>query len=158
VELDFTERRHSPRVATARGTIAALHVSVPARLLDLSPEGLLLACEVPLRAGSTLRVVSGLEGRRLDVELCVRHVSSRRDEGLGSHVVGGSFLSFDSMARQTITALLGANGFRPAGEQPPWADRGRSNAPAHGGVRRERRTRRPERLRPEPEAWISRAS
>ena len=45
----------------------------------------------------------GLAGRRLEVELCVRHVSSRRGEGVGGCVVGGSFPPFDPTARQIIS-------------------------------------------------------
>jgi len=108
MEPEFRERRRSPRLSADNRTMVALHVSVPVRLLDLSSDGLLLACEAPLRVGSTVRVVSGLAGRRLEVELCVRHASSRRDEEVGGYVVGGSFPSFDPTARQVITALLGA--------------------------------------------------
>ncbi len=103
-------------------TIAALHVSVPVRVLDLSPAGLMLACEAPLRVGSTVRFVTRLAGRRLEVELCLRHVSRRRDEEGGGYVFGGSFPSFDATARQTIDALLGENGLRPAGEPAPRTD------------------------------------
>jgi hypothetical protein len=127
VDHEFRERRRSPRLATERGAMAALHVSVPVRLLDLSSDGLLLACEAPLRVGSTLRVVSGLAGRRLDVELCVRHVSSRPEWEGGGHVVGGSFPSFDPTARQTVTALLDANGRCTTGEPALQVDRGRPN-------------------------------
>ena len=155
MDHEFRERRRSPRLATERGAMAALHVSVPVRLLDLSSDGLLLACDVPLRAGSTVRVVTGLAGRRLDVELCVHHVSNRRDEGVGGYILGGSFPSFDPAARQIITALLGANGFCADGGPAPRADRSRSETPARRGVRRERPVRRPEYQRPEPAFWTS---
>ena len=119
MEHEFSERRRSPRVSTECGTIAALHVAVPVRLLDLSSDGLLLACDVPLRVGATVRVVTRLAGRRLEVELCVRHVSRRRDEGVGGYVYGGSFPSFDQTARHTIAALLGENGLaRPPNRFP----------------------------------------
>jgi len=108
MEHEFRERRRSPRVSADNRTMVALQVSVSVRLLDLSSDGLLLACEAPLRVGSTVRFVSGLAGRRLEVELCIRHASSRRDEGAGGYVVGGSFPSFEPTARQVITALLGA--------------------------------------------------
>ena len=146
---ELTECRRSPRVAIENGTIAALHVSVPVRLLDLSSDGLLMTCAAPLRLGSTVRVVSGFAGRRLEVELSVRHVSVRRDERAGGYVVGGSFPSFDATARQIITALLGASVFCAAGEPAPRAAHGRSEAPVRGGVWRERPVRRPERPRPE---------
>jgi hypothetical protein len=155
VEHEFTTRRRSPRVSAENGTIVALHVSVPVRLLDLSSDGLLLACEVPLRVGSTVRVVTGLAGRRLEVELCVDLVSNRRDEGVGGYVLGACFASFDPTARQVITALLSANGLRPDVEPAPPAAQGRSETPARGGVRRERPVRRPEHPRPERASWIS---
>jgi hypothetical protein len=133
----------------------ALHVSVPVRLLDLSSDGLLLACEVPLRVGSTVRVVTGLAGQRLEVELCVDVVSNRRDEGVGGYVLGACFASFDPTAQQAITALLNANGMRPALEPAPRAAQGRSETPARDGVRRERPARRPEHPRPEQASWLS---
>jgi hypothetical protein len=155
MEHEFRERRRLPRMSTESRTLEALHVSVPVRLLDLSSDGLLLSCEAPLRVGSTVRVVSGFEGRRLEVELCVRHVSSRRDERAGGYVVGGSFPSFDPMARQIITALLGASGLCTAREPAPRPAPGRLETPARGGVRRDRPVRRPEYSRPEPASWIS---
>jgi hypothetical protein len=135
--------------------MVALHVSVPVRLLDLSSDGVRLACEVPLRAGSTVRVVSGLAGRRLEVELCVRHASSRRDERVGGYLVGGSFPPFDPTARHIIAALLGASAPLTAGERARWAGQDRAETPARGGVRRERPVRRPGHSRPDQTSWIS---
>ena len=155
MEHEFRERRRSPRASTDNRTMVALQVSVPIRLLDLSSDGLLLACEAPLRVGSTVRVVSGMAGRRLEVELCVRHASSRRDEGVGGCVVGGSFPSFDPTARQIITALLAASVPCTAGEPAPWVAQGRSKTPTPGGVRRERPARRPGQPRPDQASWIS---
>lgn len=155
MEHEFTPRRRSPRVSAENGTIVALHVSVPVRLLDLSSDGLLLACEVPLRVGATVRVVTGLAGRRLEVELCVDVVSNRRDEGVGGYVLGACFPSFDPTARPFIAALLSANGMCPDVEPASRAAQGRSETPARGGVRRERPVRRPERPRPEQAFWIS---
>ena len=155
MEHEFKERRRSPRIATEHGTMAALHVSVPVRLVDVSPDGLLLACEAPMRIGSILRVVSGLAGRRLEVELCVRHVSSRRHEGVGGYVVGGSFPSPDPAVRHMIAALLSTNGLYPAAGPEPRLDRGRLVAPARGGVRRARPARRQDRPGPGPAPWIS---
>ena len=155
MEHEFVERRRSPRVSTETATLTALHVSVPVRLLDLSSDGLLMTCAAPLRLGSTVRVVSGFAGRRLEVELSVRHVSVRRDERAGGYVVGGSFPSFDATARQIITALLGASVFCGAGEPAPRAAHGRPEAPVRGGVWRERPVRRPERPRPEQPSWSS---
>ena len=156
MEHEFRERRRSPRASADNRTMVALQVSVPIRLLDLSSDGLLLACEAPLRVGSTVRVVSRLGGgRRLEVELCVRHASSRRGEGVGGCVVGGSFPTFDPTARQIITALLAASVPCTAGEPPPWVAQGRPKTPTPGGVRRERPARRQEQARPEDGSWIS---
>jgi hypothetical protein len=155
MEHEFAKRRRSPRVCTEYGTIVALHVSVPVRLLDLSPDGLLMACEVPLRVGSTVRVVTGVTGRRLAVELCVDPVSNRPDEGVGGYLLWGRLPSSDLTARQVITALLSANGIRPDVEPAPRIDRGRSVKPDAHGVRRERPVRRPEHARREHASWIS---
>ena len=152
---DFTERRRSPRVATEGGTIAALHVSVPIRVLDLSSDGLLLASAAPLLVGSTIRVVAGLAGQRLDVELAVRHVSSGWDEAAGGFVAGGSFPSYDRRARQTVEALLGASGLGASQAPAPRADPDPWIPPVRGGVWRDRPVRRPERPRPAPPSWIS---
>jgi len=155
MEHEFTEPRRSPHVSTENGTMAALHVSMPVRLLDLNSDGLLLACEVPLRVGSTVRVVTELAGRRLEVELCVDEVSNRPVEGVGGYLLGGCFPSFDPTARQIITALLSANGIFPDVEPASRVDRGRSETPGRGGVRRERPGRRPEHPRPEHASWIA---
>jgi hypothetical protein len=152
MEHEFRERRRSPRVSTESGTIAALHVAVPVRLLDLSSDGLLLASEAPLRVGSTVRIVSRLAGRQLAVELCVRHVSTRRGEAAGGYVFGGSFPPFDPTVRQTIAAVLAEHGLCPAGEPAPQVDRDRPKAPARGGDWRERPVRRPEQS-----SWMSQA-
>ena len=155
MEHEFRERRRLPRVSADNRTIAALQVSVPVRLLDLSSHGLLLACEAPLRVGTTVRVVSSLAGRRLEVELCVCHAFSLRGEGGGGCVVGGRFPSCDPTARQVITALLAASVPYTAGEPAPRAAQRRSNTPAAGGVRRERPGRRQEQPRAEQASWIS---
>jgi hypothetical protein len=157
MEHEFKERRRSVRVSTESGTIAALHVAVPVRLLDLSSDGLLLACEAPLRVGATVRVVSRIAGRPLQVHLCVRHVSRRRDAEVGGYVFGGSFPSFDPAARQTVKALLGDNRLCPVGEPDPQIDRGRPETPARGGVRRDRPVQRPEHPRPEQSSWVAHA-
>ena len=158
MEHEFTKHRRSPRVSTENRTMAALHVSVPVRLLDLSSDGMLLACEVPLRAGSTVRVVTGLAGRRLEVELSVDEVSNRPDERIGGYVLAGSFPSFDPAARQIITALLGVTGLRTAAEPAPRPVRGRPETPVRGGLRSERPVRRQEHPRPEHAFWLSPAS
>jgi hypothetical protein len=103
MDHEVAERRASPRVSPGNGMIVALHVSVPVRLLGLSSAGLLLACEVPLRAGSTVRVVTGLAGQRLEAELCVDQVSNRPDNGIGGYILCGRVPSFDTTARRAIT-------------------------------------------------------
>ncbi|MFO7695152.1 MAG: hypothetical protein R6V57_18865 [Vicinamibacterales bacterium] len=163
MDCEFTERRSSPRASTESTALGALHVSVPVRLLDIGSDGLLMASWVPLRVGSTLKVVAAFAGRRLEVELIVRHASGGWDERAGGYVVGGSFPSFDATARQIITALLGASGLCAAAETVPLAARGRSEAPVHAGVRRERsarrsRERRPETPRPDQPTWSVPAS
>ena len=154
MEHQFIERRRTPRVSTETATLSAMHVSVPVRLLDLGSDGLLMACWAPLRVGSTVRVAAAFAGRRLDVELSVRHVSGQWDERVGGFVVGGSFASFDAAARQIIAALLSASGLSATGElsaasglsaadEPaPLAAQGRLETAARAGVRRERPVRR----------------
>lgn len=104
----FTQRRCPPRVSTGTRVVMALHVSVPVRLLRLGPDGLLLACRVPLRTGSTVRLATELAGRRLEVELCVDHVSNRPDEAVGGYVLGGRPRSFDEATWRSVTGLLAA--------------------------------------------------
>ena len=106
MDYPFIERRRAPRASTETAALSAVHVSVPVRLLDLGSDGLLMASWAPLRVGSTVRVAAAFAGRRLDVELSVRHVSGQWDERVGGYVVGGSFASFDAAARQLIAALL----------------------------------------------------
>jgi hypothetical protein len=133
-------------------------VAVPVRLLDLSSDGLLLACRDPTRIGATPRVIAGLAGRRLDVELDTRHVSSQWDEEAGGYLVGGSFRSLDPLARRTLNDLLGASDPHPADEPPPRVDRDRARTPARGEVQRELPVRRRERPRPEPSSWMTPAT
>jgi len=109
MDHEVAERRGSTCVSPGNGTVVALHVSVPVRLLGLSSAGLLLACEVPLRAGSTVRVVSGRAGRRLEAELCVDEVSNRPDDGIGGYLLCGRAPSFDTTDWRTITAPLVAS-------------------------------------------------
>jgi len=155
---EFTERRRSPRVAATNGTMVIRPVSVPVRLLDLSSDGLLLACRDPTRIGATPRVIAGLAGRRLDVEFDIRHVSSQWDEEAGGYLVGGSFPSLDPLARHTLNDLLGASDPYPAGEPPPRAERDRARIPARGQVRRELPGRWREQPRPEPSSWMTPAT
>jgi hypothetical protein len=164
MDYAFTERRSSPRASTESAALGALHVSVPVRLLDIGSDGLLVASWVPLRVGSTVRVVASVAGRRMEVEIIVRHVSGGWDERAGGYVVGGSFPSVDAAARQVITALIGASGLGAAADAIPLAARSRPEAPIHGGVRRGRSARRPatehrpEQPRPEQPSWSVPAS
>jgi len=130
-------------------------VSVPVRLLDLSSDGLLVACRDPTRIGATPRVIAGLAGRRLDVEIDVRHVSSRWDEEGGGYLVGASFRALDPLARHTLNDLLGASLPHPAIEPPPRVDRDRARTPARSEDRRELPVRRREQPRPEQASWIT---
>ena len=159
MDYPFIERRRAPRASTETAALSAVHVSVPVRLLDLGSDGLLMASWAPLRVGSTVRVAAAFAGRRLDVELSVRHVSGQWDERVGGYVVGGSFASFDAAARQIIAALLAASGLNAAGElsaatEPaPLAAHSRPEAPVRAAVRRERPVRRPEHPRPDQASW-----
>lgn len=164
MEHQFIERRRTPRASTESATLSAVHVSVPVRLLDLGSDGLLMACWAPLRVGSTVRVAAAFAGRRLDVELSVRHVSGQWDERVAGYVVGGSFASFDAAARQIITALLSANGLSAASglsadEPAPLAAHGRVEAPVRAGVRLERPARRRhDDPQPDQASWSSPAA
>jgi hypothetical protein len=133
-------------------------VSVSVRLLDLSSDGLMLACPDPTRIGATPRVIAGFAGRRLEVEFDVRHVSSQWNEAAGGYLVGGSFPSLDPRARRTLNDLLGASDPHPAVQPPPRVDRDRARTPARGVVRRERPVRRREQPRPEPASWMTPAT
>jgi hypothetical protein len=108
MDRPFTERRRSARIATANGTMAIRPVSMPVRLLDISSDGLMLVCPRPLTVGATSRVVSWLAGRRLEVELVVRHVSSQWVDEAGGYVAGGRFPALDPRARLVIDTLLAA--------------------------------------------------
>jgi len=158
VEHEFTERRRSPRVATTNGTMVIRPVSVRVRLLDLSSDGLLLACPDPTRIGGTARVIAWLAGRRLDAEFDIRHVSSQWDEAAGGFLVGGTFPSLDPLARRTLNGLVAASEPHPAGEPPPRVDRGRARIPVRGDARRELPDRRREQPRPEPSSWMASAT
>ena len=108
MEHELAERPATLGVAPGDGMIIALHVSVPVRLLGRSPAGLLMACQVPLRAGSTVRVVTGPAGRRHETELCVDEVSNRPDDSIGGYVLCGRAPSLDTAPRR------GGRGERPA--------------------------------------------
>jgi hypothetical protein len=155
MEHAFTERRRSPRVSTEDGMIVALHVAVPVRVLELSPDGLRLGCRVPLRVGSTVRVVTRLAGRRLEVELCVDQVSNQPDERVGGYVLEGCVPSSDPTARHSMSELLSANAITHRVESASRVKRGRTGIPAPGAVGRDQPARRWELPQPEYRPWIS---
>jgi hypothetical protein len=107
MEHSGPERRRSPRVAVTTGAIVMRAVSIPARILDISSDGVLLACPDPVRLGAIRRLVARLAGRPLDVEVEVRHVSARPDPRIGGYRVGGNFRSVGPIARVVIDDLLG---------------------------------------------------
>lgn len=115
------EGRRMACVSGETAVIMALHVAMPVRLLGLTSDGLLLACQVPLRIGSTVRVAAELAGQRLDVELCVDHVSNRPDEAVGGYVLRGRMPSFEPAAWRRITTLMGKKVTGPGDERTSWA-------------------------------------
>jgi hypothetical protein len=82
-------------------------VSMAVQMLDLSSEGLLMACPQPMALGATLQVTAQIAGRRLDANLDVRHVSSQWDKQIKGYRVGGRFVSLDPAVRVAINSLLG---------------------------------------------------
>jgi hypothetical protein len=153
VEHGFIERRRSPRVATAQSTLATRSVSTPVLLLELSSDGMLLVCQTSPRVGESLRVMSGLAGRRLHVALNVRHVSSRWDREAGGYLVGGSFQSLDPSALHTIEALLGASEPFMSSGATERSDRRRLRTPAPGIAWHEQPAGRGE-VAPPAGSWI----
>ena len=101
------DRRRSPRVETPKGTVVMRPISMVVQMLDLSSQGLLLACPQPLSLGSTLRVTAQIAGRRLEADVDVRHVSSQWDQHVKGYRVGGRFVSLDPTIRGVIDGLLG---------------------------------------------------
>ncbi len=100
------ERRRSPRVPVTSGAIVTRPVSMAVRLLDMSSEGVLMACPFPMQPGVRRRVIARLGGRPLDVEIQVRHASGDYDHFAGGYRVGGEFRSVGPMARLVIDDLL----------------------------------------------------
>ena len=123
-------------------------VSMPVRLLDLSVDGMLLACPLPLAIAAIPRVASWLAGRRLEVDLVVRHVSGRWDEEAGGYLVGGRFAALDRPARRVIDALLAAAARLAPVKPAPRAARGRARLPGRDEARAELPAGRRDRLRP----------
>ena len=101
------DRRRFPRVEATSEVTVGRPVSMAVQMLDLSSQGLLLACPQPLSLGSKLRVTAQIAGRRLEADVDVRHVSSQWDQHVKGYRVGGRFESLDSTVRGVIDGLLG---------------------------------------------------
>jgi hypothetical protein len=102
----FTERRRSPRVHTSGLSIVVRPVAMTARVLDISPSGVLLSCPDPLRAGSTPRVSARLSGVTMEASLQVRHASDTWDKEIGGYRVGGKFVSLTDVGRMALEGFL----------------------------------------------------
>ena len=106
MESGFVERRRSPRVPMGSGAVAVMPASMAVRLLDLSSQGVLLACPDPVLPGTPSRVAARLGDRSFDTELDIRHVSSEFDRRLGGYRVGGCFLALSPQSKQAVEVLL----------------------------------------------------
>lgn len=106
MEHGSEERRRFPRVAATGAMMAMRPVSLTVQILDLSSDGLLLACPQALSLRAKPRVTGTFAGRRLDATLDIRHVSSQWDQQAGGYRTGGQFVSLDPSARGVIEALL----------------------------------------------------
>lgn len=109
METGFIERRRSPRIAMGGGAQVVRPVSMAVRLLDLSADGVLLACPSPISPGAASRVIARLGTRPLDAEIDVRHVSSQWDQHAGGYRVGGRFLTLGAQAKAAVEGLLGGS-------------------------------------------------
>jgi hypothetical protein len=112
MENGYVERRRSPRVAMGSGAQVVRPVSMAVRLLDLSSDGVLMACPNPITPGVASRVIARLGNQPLDAELDVRHVSSQWDQHAGGYRVGGRFVALGPQARAAVENLLGGNEHR----------------------------------------------
>jgi len=81
-------------------------VSMAVRVLDVSSDGVLLACPDPIAAEAGPRVIARLGDRALDARLDVRHVSRQWDQRSGGYRVGGRFLDLAPEARTAVDCLL----------------------------------------------------
>jgi hypothetical protein len=106
MESGFIERRRSPRVAMGSDAQVVRPVSMAVRLLDLSSDGVLMACPSPITPGVASRVIARLGNKPLDTELDVRHVSREWDQRAGGYRVGGRFLALGPQARAAVESLL----------------------------------------------------
>jgi hypothetical protein len=102
----FIERRRSPRIPMGAGARVVRPMSMAVRLLDLSADGVLLACPDPIAPGSTSRVTARLGTRPFDAEVNVRHVSSVWDQRIGGYRVGGRFLALAPQVKSAVESLL----------------------------------------------------
>ncbi len=102
----FIERRRSPRVAMRDGARIVRPVSMAVRLLDVSSDGVLMACPSPMTPGVVSRVIARLGPRPLDAALDVRHVSTQWDQQAGGYRVGGRFVALGPQAREAVDSLL----------------------------------------------------
>ena len=109
MEHVFVERRRSPRVAMGDGARLVRPVSMAVRLLDVSSDGVLMACPSPLTPGVVSRVIARLGERPLDASLDVRHASAQWDQQAGGYRVGGRFVSLGLQAREAVDGLLGGS-------------------------------------------------
>ena len=102
----FIERRRSPRIPMGDGAQVVRPVSMAVRLLDVSSDGVLLACPSPMTPGVVSRVIARLGDRPLDASLDVRHASAQWDQQAGGYRVGGRFVALGPQAREAIDSLL----------------------------------------------------
>jgi len=106
MENAFIERRRSPRVVMGDGARLVRPVSMAVRLLDVSSEGVLMACPSPLTPGVVPRVIARLGDRPLDASLDVRHASADWDQRAGGYRVGGRFVALGQQARNAVDHFL----------------------------------------------------
>jgi hypothetical protein len=112
MENGFIERRRSPRVAMGSGALAVRPVSMAVRLVDLSSEGVLIACPNPITPGAASRVIARLGDRPFEAGLEVRHVSNHWDPRVGGYRVGGRFVALGPQAKAAVERLLGGGEHR----------------------------------------------
>jgi hypothetical protein len=106
MERGFIERRRSPRIAMGSDAQVVRPVSMAVRVLDVSSEGVLMACPSPMTPGVASRVIARLGNQPLDAGLDVRHVSAEWDQQAGGYRVGGRFLALGPQARAAVESLL----------------------------------------------------
>lgn len=104
--------QHSPRRRAPRVPTEGIHLLVeggPARLVDLSEQGMRFVAERPFPPGDILRATLRAGAEEVRVEGSVKWC--RTDDGDGSHSVGVSFRGSNQQAlRKGILALFLAAG------------------------------------------------